>query len=664
MKYLYCDFEFNRTAEPTLNLVSCALDLREGEEVLFQETYWLLDNAEKLALSKLLSRLLSDVTLVSFALQAEARCLFDLCPHLTPKDLTGIDLYLNYRMLLNHNDRLCYGKQLIRGEERVTKKPKPKYERTEQDLLDDSQKPEYSLAAACYKLLGVKIDTDHKKKMRDLIIANKDLEENREAILSYGLQDVEHLPALMAMQRSELIQRHDFTDKDVQFSWKNMAEYAVRSAWMERLGYPVEVKELKKFVSKIPDILTKAAGLVNSEHPDVKAFELNPKTSLYVKKEKPIKDWITSNHDEKLWMKTDKGQPSMSLDAFRRFYDSQDQTFGGAMVRYLKTKQSLNGFTPSNNSKRGSFFDYLGTDGRARPYFGIYGSQSSRSQPSATGYLPLKAHWMRYFIQPPKGRAILGIDYASQEFLIAALLSEDTDMVKAYASGDVYLAFGKQAGFIPPEGTKKSHAKERDIFKQLVLGVSYDMSDLGLALRLSQITGQQWTKEKAGELIDTFYETYPEYADWKKDIAIEYFEENKLSLKDGWTMLGDNDNRRSVGNYPVQGAGAAIMRKAVALAQDYGIDLIFTLHDAIYAEIDSYDPVAPTLLGQCMVEAFMWYFDDVKESRLIRLDGFQWSHDYKEKMPEFQTFFPIKFSQRYVDSKGEKDLNTYKEFFE
>ena len=93
--------------------------------------------------------------IVSYALSAEARCLFELFPELRPADISGIDLYLNYRMILNHNDKLQYGKQLIKGKEKFTKKPKPKYERTEEDDLDDSSKPEYSLPAATYKLLVI-----------------------------------------------------------------------------------------------------------------------------------------------------------------------------------------------------------------------------------------------------------------------------------------------------------------------------------------------------------------------------------------------------------------------------------------------------------------------------------------------------------------------------
>ena len=46
------------------------------------------------------------------------------------------------------------------------------------------------------------------------------------------------------------------------------------------------------------------------------------------------------------------------------------------------------------------------------------------------------------------------VDWSQQEFGIAAALSGDAAMMDAYRSGDPYLAFGKQAGQIPADGTK------------------------------------------------------------------------------------------------------------------------------------------------------------------------------------------------------------------
>lgn len=675
--FVYIDFEFRETAESKLDVISVAFTIVESDTHIFRGSFWLRCDHEKRVFAKFFKPYLATHRLVAYALSAEARCLFDLFPDLTPKDIKGLDLYLTYRLLLNHNDDLEYGKQLINGVEKFTKKPKPKRQRTEKDQLDvDNSKAQYSLAACSYKLLGIKIDTEEKTRVRDIIIEGSLVQDSKDVILAYGESDIANLESIHKSQIHYFKKKLGYVCVDIDIAQDNMADYAIRTAWMERLGYPVNVTELKCFTSQIKEILTFAAETVNKEHPEIGAFQFNKKTYLYIKKEKPIRDWVEKNHDtsppivmtfedrkdparrkmvEELiakqnlaakWKRTDKNNISLALDSFRAFYTSESESFGGSLIRYLKTKQSLNGFTPSK-TKRGSFYDYVGKDNRVRPYFGIYGSQSSRSQPAATGFLPLKAHWMRYFIQAKVGRAITGIDYASQEFLIAALLSSDEQMIEAYASGDVYLAFGKAAGLIPKDGTKDTHKRERNICKTLVLGISYDMGADGLAMRLTQVTKIIWNREQAEDLISTFYEIYDDYKRWKGEILREYEVEDMLQLKDGWAMLGGNENSRSVGNFPVQGAGACIMRKAVALAQDKGIDVIFTLHDALYAEHDV--SVKDTGLEFCMREAFQWYFDFAKGSELIRLDYHTWGSGLKEEF--------------YVDEKGEKDLNNYRKFF-
>src|SRR5262245_37298368 len=91
-------------------------------------------------------------------------------------------------------------------------------------------------------------------------------------------------------------------------------------------------------------------------------------------------------------------------------------------------------------------------------------------------------------VKPEEGNALAYIDWQSQEFGIAAALSGDTRMQEAYRSGDPYLAFAKQSGAVPPDATKHSHKRERDVFKMVVLGVGYGMEAETLAGRIKHIT--------------------------------------------------------------------------------------------------------------------------------------------------------------------------------
>jgi hypothetical protein len=429
------------------------------------------------------------------------------------------------------------------------------------------------------------------------------------------------------------------------------------------VGYPVNREELDNLIHNMPLILNSAAERVNNENPDIKPFQFSKKTGTYIKKERPIRDWVAKRYSISEWVQTKGRKYSLSHDAFKEHFSSRDENFGGSMVRYLATKQSMNGFSPT--AKNGTFLDKLGSDSRSRPWGGTYGSQTGRSQPSSTHFLPLKAKWFRYLIQPKPGRAIVGLDYQSQEFLIAACLSKDKKMVNAYISGDVYLAFGKDAGLIPKDATKTTHSKERDSFKDVVLGTSYDMGAKGLAKRMSAKGDKEWSEAEAEALIDTFYATYSGYDEFKRNVNDRYYAtDHMLRLSDGWTLFGGNENYRSVCNFPTQGEASVILRRAVALAQDAGLDVIYTLHDAIYIEYKSNDPLPPRMLANAMSQAFVESFPQARsEASAIRLDGHAWSYDYKTK-PDWKYPFPITFSERYIDERGKKDLEHYKQFLQ
>src|SRR5262249_30327191 len=126
----------------------------------------------------------------------------------------------------------------------------------------------------------------------------------------------------------------------------------------------------------------------------------------------------------------------------------------------------------------------VGPDGRNRVLLSAFAARTGRNQPSNSRYVFGPSRWGRGLIQPGPGRALAYVDWSQQEFGIAAALSGDPAMMAAYRSGDPYLAFARQAGAVPPDATKKSHAAVRNQFKQCVLAVQYGQGANGLALRL------------------------------------------------------------------------------------------------------------------------------------------------------------------------------------
>jgi hypothetical protein len=669
-KFAYVDFEFRNTKEAKLHVVSVAILLTEGGKEICRDSVWLADGVAVADTRDYFKKIFFEegYTLVAYVTEAEARALFSI--GVDARKIKTIDLYVEYRNLLNHNHALAYGKQYLNGEVIDTTPPPPKWERNDEDN-EPHHKPSYSLAAACYKLLQVKIDAAEKDEVRNIIIhgTDADLEANRTRILKYNESDITHLPALLRRMisvdchyREGLTAAGAYADNWIAGAIER-GKYSIHAATMLARGYPINVEKLEKFEKNTGKILLEAARECNlaAASEGFAPFKWNRKTEGFSISEKPIREWV-ARQGFPHWRQTEQKKPSLSKDAFGDWFNSQSPGFAGAFCRYLKTKQSLNGFLPvTPGSGKRTFRDFLGSDGRVRPFMGIYGSQSSRSQPGAVGFIPLKAHWMRNFIEAPPGAALVSLDYASQEFLLAAILSQDSDMLKAYASGDVYLAFGKAAGIIPTDATKKSHPVEREGCKATVLGISYDMTEHGLAPRLQRALGRPVSTDEARHYIDTFYEVYSDFAEWKKETQLEYVDDGYLSLPDGWTMWADNDNHRSVGNFPVQGHGAVIMRRAVALAEAAGVRVIYTLHDALTAEYAAFDFDKVKALENAMQQAFLDVMAPYGETVPIRIEGETWSPDYSEK--ENKIFPNLVAMKEYSDNKGMSDLSRYRKFF-
>ena len=666
---VYLDFEFNNTSEETLNLVSCVVEHQQTRLV-----YWLHKDPE--AWENLREELydLKDKIFVAFQAVAEARSMLDL--GLPVEEFKWIDLALEYRQLSNHNHRIQYGEHYSEGKVKKTYPPKPKWERIEGESAN-SFKQKFSLAEAIYKFLRKKIDTKRKDEIRDLIIScpEKFHKDEKKEILAYNLDDVVLLPKLFkAICRTYLETLPEPFTENLLSEMALRGNFAARTAKMEKLGYPVNVPAMKNITDAIPTILRNIQKDINDLFPNIMPFKFN-KDGTYSWRQKETREWLEENLsdvEKKGWILTPNKSLSLSLEAFQRFYnyrhDFPTDSFPAQIVRYLLTKQNFNGFIKSKTGKnKKTIWDSLGSDNRVRPYFNIYGSSTSRSQPSSISFLFLKSAWMRFLCQPRPGRAIVDIDYGSEEALIAALLSEDYNMIESYASGDVYLAYAKLAGAVPKDGTKKDYAEERNLFKSSYLGISYQMSKYGLSDKLTKDMGKDIDEDEAQELIDLFYESYPDLKEWQEN-TLDYYEDvGVLQAPCGWMLLGDSDNFRSVNNFLVQATGASLMRKAVQLAQDAGLEVVFTLHDALYIECDSDKALeAHDILAKVMREAFVFYFkDSLKEkASMIRLDGHTWSLDFPEEDEYVETpaGYTIKKSKIYIDERARDQYNKYAKY--
>lgn len=281
----------------------------------------------------------------------------------------------------------------------------------------------------------------------------------------------------------------------------------------------------------------------------------------------------------------------------------------------------------------------VGPDDRNRCMLSPFRSKTGRNQPSNVKSVFGPATWVRSFVRPEPGNAIAYLDYAQQEFGIAAALSGDRTMQEAYLSGDPYLGFAKAAKAVPPEATKQSHPVIRERFKVTTLGVQYGMSEVGLANQLGVTTVE------ARYLLELHRQAFPVYWHWS-DAAVNYaMLTGSIQTVFGWTLHVTPDTKaRSLANFPMQANGAEILRLACCLATERGIHVCAPIHDALLVEgpcADIDDIVAET--QRCMCEAGE-----------IVLNGFHLSSDAKV----------ISHPDRYMDPRGRRMWDTVMEILD
>jgi DNA polymerase I len=267
----------------------------------------------------------------------------------------------------------------------------------------------------------------------------------------------------------------------------------------------------------------------------------------------------------------------------------------------------------------------VGADGRNRCVLWAFASRTVRSQPSNSQYIYGPSVWLRSLVKPSQGFAIAVVDWVGQEFGIGAALSNDEHMWDAYNATDIYIGFGQQCGKLPPDATKHTHKRERNLFKQCVLGVQFGMQARTLAHRIEQ------PQVVARELLWLHHDTFRKF--WRfSDAAVDTAMLGMpLQTVFGWTLrLNEKSKPLTFRNFPMQANGAEMMRLACCLGVERGLEVVSTIHDAIaiHAPTDRIDEDVATMRA-CMAEAsrvVLAGYELRTEAKIIR-----WPHRYMDE---------------------------------
>lgn len=646
MKTIGLDFEFFDSNEKNMKVV-CAVVTHESEyrkfNLLNEETV----NEFK---SYMKSMAENNFTILAYAAAAETRALLSL--GIDPLEFNWKDLYAEFIMLCNSNNNYEYGNYIDdNGNIRYSEPPDPSLteEEKELDTQDHSETPK-NLVNALYKMLGIKVDSKHKEEMRKLILSQdiKLISDNIEEVLEYCLSDTKYLRALdvAILKAYNRLGLEDFESDQL-----DRGKYSVCIGICENRGIPIDLDLLNTIILKTPEILELHKGEVNAYfNYFLKEYQRPPKTfkngEVFHYKPTPARkdSGAYQRYVESLQI------PNFPKTASGKYKSDKDtlEEWGywkglEALWKYNKVESSLKWF---NKDNKNGFFDRVGSDKNVRPFYGIFGTQTGRNAAKAKTFPLAMSSWLRAIVRPGPMHSIIGSDFSQQEVYVAAILSQDQNLLDAYNSGDVYLAFAKQAGLVPPSATKKTHKLERTLCKATVLGLQFGMGHAKLKTKLRLDSGQEVSDEKTQELIDAHKNTFSTYWQYVYNLTKSYKNGTPLCTSDGWVLWCDNKVIPSVRNFPVQAHAASITRKALVMATEYGLDVMCSLHDALYIISDNRNiKNDQNILETIMIKATSSILKQALDKCTIRIDTKVIGHQ-----------------DLWVEEKGEQDIDKLSPF--
>ncbi len=512
------DFEF-RVESGGLPHVVCVVfrELRSGRELRF----W---RDELLAMRQAPFDIERDV-FVAFYASAEIGCFLQLG---WPLPRNVIDLYVEHRVATNG---------LLLKRER--KKPASQSGKTLKGNGRDSL-----LNALAIRGLG-HMDVDTKDAARNLVLMEPNPSPSQQAeILEYCAGDVLGAEALLRymLERGEI----DWP----RALWRG--RYVVAAAKMEQTGVPIDTPLHRRLSENWPRLRHELIASVN------RTFGVFDDHDTF--KSERFAAYVLSRNLP--WPKLLSGALALDSDIFDEMSRFHPELRPLYEVRSSLGEMRLTGLA-------------IGPDGRNRCLLSVFQTVTGRNAPSNSAFIFGPARWMRGLIKPSAGLALAYVDWKSQEIAIAAALSGDERLLDAYESGDIYLAFARDAGLMPAGATKQSHADVREMCKTIVLGIGYGMGAEAMAIRAGISVA------KARSLLALHRHAYWKFWQWAEDMIVTALFSGEMVTKFGWRRrILNNPNVRSIQNWPVQSHGAEMMRAAAIAATEVGLTIAAPIHDA------------------------------------------------------------------------------------
>jgi hypothetical protein len=339
------------------------------------------------------------------------------------------------------------------------------------------------------------LEAGEKAGMRELAQRGGPYTTNEiEELLDYCESDVDALAKLIEplADAAGLMDRRESNEQP----WLRLGQALLRGRYMTAAGYhlewngvPTDAEMFRQIRDAMPDI---QRGLIEA---------VDENFGVYVGgrfSAERFADYLVSRGI--IWARTEAGRLRLDADFFKTKTKQYPELRPLHELRTTLSETRLHALA-------------VGSDDRNRTLLSGFRAVTGRNAPSNVKSVFGPATWIRSLIKPTEGRAIAYCDYSTQEIAIAAALSGDATLWADYQTGDVYLAFAKQIGFVPADATKATHGDQREACKQLFLGINYGMSVRGFADRTGLYI------EQARAILQQHKARYPTFHRWVEGIV-------------------------------------------------------------------------------------------------------------------------------------------------
>ncbi|BCX80492.1 DNA polymerase I [Methylomarinovum caldicuralii] len=349
---------------------------------------------------------------------------------------------------------------------------------------------------------------------------------------------------------------------------------------MERCGVLVDRDELARLSAELAERMAKVEEQVHCLAGE--AFNLgSPKQIqhiLYDKLGLPV------------LKKTPKGQPSTAEEVLQKL--AEDFELPRLILEYRSLSKLKSTYTdklpqqihPRTGRVHTSYHQAVTATGRL-----------SSSDPNLQN-IPIRTEAgrriRRAFIAPP-GCRLVAADYSQIELRIMAHLSEDANLLAAFAAGaDVHRATAAEVFGVAPEAVTD---EQRRRAKAINFGLIYGMSAFGLAKQLGI------EREEAQSYIDRYFERYPGVREYMERTRRQAYEQGYVETLFGRRLYlpelqSRNPQRRQYAertaiNAPMQGTAADIIKRAMIAVDAWirgsgaPVKMIMQVHDELVFEV-------------------------------------------------------------------------------